>query len=181
MEQRAQGAIEYLLIIMGAILVAAIVVAMVTSVPSSESSYARVVCPYRTTYDSCLNDPLCMPVTATGSIAASPAEFYICVDRTEGTPGVGWHEGGEGDSCSDVCTGLGLRPDCSWNDVGCNRCLAAHPGLPCEQTNASYAPYFYFGNPADSIDDKCFEWAGPGAQDCDPRPAQIQRFCYCVS
>ena len=97
MDVKGQGALEYLLLIGGAVLVAAIVIALISGMPSSLSAEARTYCQSYFTYSGCVDaDPMIAVATADagsdccarqidGTDATSQTNFYTCEYDPTGT------------------------------------------------------------------------------------------------
>ena len=84
MNKKAQGALTYLLLIGGAVLVAAIVISLVTGIPSEDFT-SGLGCNYNKTYDSCTNAS-CTPIQQDGSAATNQTEFFLCSGSGGGGP-----------------------------------------------------------------------------------------------
>jgi len=90
MDVKGQGALEYLLLIGGAVLVAAIVIALISGMPSSLDAEARTYCQSFFTFSGCIDgDPVtavataaagsdCCPRQIDGSTATDQTNFYTC-------------------------------------------------------------------------------------------------------
>jgi len=81
MDVRGQGALEYLLLIGGAVLVAAIVIALITGVPATVSNpEAETYCASQPTYETCI----------IGCIDATDGSHWDCDSKeTDGTSNSG--------------------------------------------------------------------------------------------
>ena len=96
MDVRGQGALEYLLLIGGAVLVAAIVIALISGMPAGTDAQARTYCGSRLSFANCLsanvaNDgggaagSLCCAVQNDATVAADQTEFAQCAYYSSGT------------------------------------------------------------------------------------------------
>jgi uncharacterized protein (UPF0333 family) len=79
MDVKGQGALEYLLLIGGAVLVAAIVIALISGMPTSLDAEARTYCQSYFTFSGCQDAD---PVTA---VAAAAAGSDCCPRQIDGT------------------------------------------------------------------------------------------------
>ena len=96
MNLKGQGALEYLLLIGGAVLVAAIVIALVTGIPgTSPNPSDQAICASQFTFTTCngvvtasppaagqINSGTCCPIQSDGSTATVNAEFSSCIWAT---------------------------------------------------------------------------------------------------
>jgi len=94
MNIKGQGALEYLLLIGGAVLVAAIVIALVTGIPGSAPNPSdQAICASQFTYNACtgvvvgedlgeLVAGACCPIDDAGAEAKDNTDFYNCMWAT---------------------------------------------------------------------------------------------------
>jgi len=87
MNTKGQGALEYLLLIGGAILVAAIVIALIVGLPSAAGNPAdKTLCVNQANFVSCgAADPsggVCCPLKTDGGAAATQGEYGYCAWAT---------------------------------------------------------------------------------------------------
>jgi len=89
MDVKGQGALEYLLLIGGAVLVAAIVIALISGIPGGGASPEdAALCAGARSYDSCLvangqvTGGVCDPMTTGGVCAVDASEFGYCAHLT---------------------------------------------------------------------------------------------------
>lgn len=88
MNKKGQGALEYLLLIGGAVLVAAIVIALITGVPTGTGNpEAKARCAAHATYNGCIGDTGftigsttfdCVAKKTDGSDATGASDFGYC-------------------------------------------------------------------------------------------------------
>jgi len=80
MEKRGQGALEYLLLIGGAVLIAVIVIAVITGLAGNTGNQvsAGAKCASYQGYDVCTGDTACKAVDSAGVRTADPAKFAVC-------------------------------------------------------------------------------------------------------
>ena len=127
MDKKAQGALSYLLLIGGAVLVAAIVISLVTSIPSEDFT-SGLGCNYNKTYDSCTNAS-CTPIQENGSTATNQTEFFLCSGSGGGGGGpVGTPCNGNGicdigEVCGSECPYEGLYYDSAYPGGTLNNCI----------------------------------------------------------
>ncbi len=90
MNASAQGALEYLLLIGGAVIVAAIVISLITDAPTTIDPQLKSKCISLNSFAACSTNPTeCMPITQTGAWA-NAGNFFLCnVASTGGAPGSG--------------------------------------------------------------------------------------------
>jgi len=84
MDIKGQGALEYLLLIGGAVLVAAIVIALITGIPGGTPNPTdSAICAAEHTFAGCSGATVgagsCQPTAADGTVAAGAATFSYCV------------------------------------------------------------------------------------------------------
>lgn len=128
MNTKAQGALEYLLIIGGAVLVGAIVIALITG--TAETGDTR--CLTHTTYPSCTADTQCRGLDQSGNDATAQT-FFIC--KSSGTGGSApaicpagtlLFSTAQG-SRADICAETSKRGYATWDDARSD-CQAAYSG-----------------------------------------------------
>ena len=88
MDVKGQGALEYLLLIGGAVLVAAIVIALISGMPTAVDAEARAYCGSFFNIANCsasnvqddvdVSTGTCCPIQEDGSEADSQENFYQC-------------------------------------------------------------------------------------------------------
>ena len=84
MDVKGQGALEYLLLIGGAVLVAAIVIALITGIPGTGPDPADAAkCAAEMTFTGCKaavgnTAGFCCPIDSTGAETAAAANFHHC-------------------------------------------------------------------------------------------------------
>ncbi len=89
MDVRGQGALEYLLLIGGAVLVAAIVIALISGMPSATDAEARTYCGSYFNIANCENSNVdadgggdgsstCCAITTSGTKATNQEDFAQC-------------------------------------------------------------------------------------------------------
>ena len=79
MNARAQGALEYLLIIGGAILVGAIVISLITATPSAADPTQKAKCLSQKNYGSCQATTGCIAMKQDMATQADASNFFICM------------------------------------------------------------------------------------------------------
>ncbi len=103
MKRKAQGALEYLLLIGGAILVAAIVIAMLAGAAPDQTQ--NIICNLKTTFKACSDTDGCVPTQEDMLTKAETAEeFFICL--------FGGYTDGEPECIPDGCNGT-CPPGCT--------------------------------------------------------------------
>ena len=78
MNKNAQASLSYILLIGGAVLVAAIAIAIIVSVPNSSNTGDQLYCASKTPFNTCATEARCAPTKGDGSLATSEAEFLRC-------------------------------------------------------------------------------------------------------
>ncbi len=112
MGSKAQGALEYLLLIGGAVLVVAIVIALITGAALVASTGA--VCSSKTTYDACSDDGRCIAVQKDRTTEATgPDDFFVCLPS-----GIRGSLPAECDEDGD-CKGAETCETCPWDCGSC--------------------------------------------------------------
>jgi len=182
MNKRAQGALEYLLLIGGAILVAAIVTALLIGVPGVTDTDIKAKCAFYNVYQACYGDSDCKPITQAGGLA-DETNFFICIDDTGGggVPPGGvphWHLGAARLNCTQVCSTFGgtYSLNCTDNDSDCSICQSFIPGAICGAgEHQSHAPFYEIAT------NTCQPYTGSGTQGCGARNVSYRRLCACVN
>ncbi len=87
MKHKAQGALEYLLLIGGAVIVAAIVISLISTAPTVIDPIRQVTCLEQKTFAGCNNTTGCTPQTIQGGTALVSSEFFICMTGIGGCAG----------------------------------------------------------------------------------------------
>lgn len=177
--QKGQGSLEYLLLIGGAVLVAAIVIGLVvtssqnTGGTITDTTQGNANCVSKTAYASCISTAGCIPVDRDGAQISTAANFSRCAyaGGTVITP--------PGGSCSpDGSTGTcstGLLGACS---AGTRTCTAGVWGT-CFQTNPTQAEA---GRCSDGIDNDCDGFTDSSDSDCaTPTCSGSPGVCSCSS
>lgn len=96
MDVKGQGALEYLLLIGGAVLVAAIVIALISGMPTAIDAEARAYCGSYFNIANCAASDVanngggaggssCCAITETGAVATDQQDFAQCAYYPSGT------------------------------------------------------------------------------------------------
>lgn len=76
--RKAQASLNYALLVIGAILVAAIVLAIFTGIPEQLMVKERAMCSTYQSFSRCEADPACTPIGRDAQIAMAEHDFYKC-------------------------------------------------------------------------------------------------------
>ena len=79
MDRKGQGALEYLLLIGGAVLVAAIVIALITGIPGTQNPASEAECAAKSLFAECTaTGSGCVALQIDGVTTATSANFAMC-------------------------------------------------------------------------------------------------------
>jgi len=78
LREKGQGALEYLLLIGGTVLIASLVIVLVTSAPGSINLEMQVKCAQKMNWGACTGDTDCVPREQDGTEATTAADFLTC-------------------------------------------------------------------------------------------------------
>ena len=78
MEERAQASLNYALLVIGALIIAGIVLALFTGLPEQLMVKERTMCSTYQSFSRCESDPSCTPIGRDVNVAITEQEFYKC-------------------------------------------------------------------------------------------------------